>query len=75
MEPLMVMSGYAIAFVMAKYPQESRMYSQQETVFALADMIVDELTKKNIDIFVKPYFDSFANVKDISIGDKVRANM
>ena len=58
----------AIAMVRMKYPKEfsQRMYRRE--VFDLVEMVAEELSKKNMDIFTKPYLDQLVDIKDLKDG-------
>ena len=61
----------AVAFTFTKFPEAAQDYKKNcVDLFDVADMVVDELTEKNGNLFAKDYTKNFASVKDLSIGDK-----
>ncbi len=68
--PFCEMIDLAVIIVAIKYPNEFVDSKMQDITFALTDMVLDELVKKNGDIFTKPLFDSLVDIHDLNIGDK-----
>lgn len=62
----------SLSFILMKFPKEFLSTDEKEIdiVNSLADMIGDELVRKNENLFIKPYINQFANIEDINIGDK-----
>lgn len=66
-----MLSGLACAIVEAKYPEEFYDPCFAKTVFDVIELVVDELAKKNCEIFVSPFINQYVDVKDCAYGDKV----
>lgn len=61
----------ATAFTFAKFPEAAKDYKKHcVDLFDVANMVADELTEKNGDLFVKDYTKNFVDIKDLARGDK-----
>lgn len=59
----------ATAFTFAKFPEAAKDYRKNcVALFDVAEMVANELTEKNGDLFVKDYTKNFVSVKDLKLG-------
>lgn len=59
----------ATAFTFAKFPEEANDYRINcVALFDVAEMVANELTEKNGDLFVKNYTKNFVSAKDLKLG-------
>ena len=62
----------AITFTIKKFPEETLLNYEinRNSLFEIAEMVVEELQVKNGDLFVKDYMKNYVDVKDLALGDK-----
>ena len=64
-------TNLAVVHTLAKFPEAAKDYRRNRiALFDVANMVADELTEKNGDLFVKDYIKNFVSIKDLVLGDK-----
>ena len=66
-----LLSRMAIEVVALMYPKEFKDPYYAREVFEVIELVANDLTKRNTNLFVDQYINELASVKDISIGDTV----
>ena len=63
---------FAITFTIKKFQEETLLNyeTNRNSLFEIAEMVIEELQVKNGDLFVKDYIKNYVDVKDLALGDK-----
>ncbi len=69
-ESMSLLTSMAIEVVALIYPKEFKDPHYKREIFDVIELVADDLTKRNVSLFVDPYINKLACIKDICIGDK-----